>query len=54
MDIAFDSDTAIQLNKDIFETIYHAALEASNEIAKDRSSSMALLKDIIKQQHFFI
>ncbi|KAF9388751.1 Ribonucleoside-diphosphate reductase large subunit [Podila verticillata] len=30
----FESPEARQLNKDIFETIYHAALEASCEIAK--------------------
>ena len=53
MDIAFDSDTAIQLNKDIFETIYHAALEASNEIAKDRSSSMAFIKGYHKSNNIF-
>ena len=33
MDMAFHSDEAKQLNKDIFETMYHAALEQSNEIA---------------------
>ena len=53
MDIAFDSDTAIQLNKDIFETIYHAALEASNEIAMDRSSSMAFIKGYHKSNNIF-
>ena len=31
----FESDGARQLNKDIFETIYHAAMETSIEIAKD-------------------
>lgn len=30
----FDSEEAQQLNKDIFETIYYAALEASCEIAE--------------------
>lgn len=30
----FDSEQATQLNKDIFETIYFAALETSSEIAK--------------------
>lgn len=34
MDLVFDSEEAKQLNKDIFETIYHAALEASMELAK--------------------
>lgn len=33
MDIAFHSDEAKVVNKFIFETIYHAALERSNEIA---------------------
>jgi len=36
MDIAFHSEQAKEVNKLIFETIYHAALEKSNEIAKDR------------------
>ncbi|WIA16589.1 hypothetical protein OEZ85_013257 [Tetradesmus obliquus] len=30
----FDSDDAVQLNKDIFETIYYAALETSCRLAK--------------------
>lgn len=33
MDIAFHSDEAKAVNKLIFETIYHAALERSNELA---------------------
>ena len=36
MDIAFTSEQAKQTNKFIFETIYHAALEMSNEISKSR------------------
>jgi ribonucleoside-diphosphate reductase subunit M1 len=32
--LPFDSSEAKQLNKQIFETIYHAALEASSEIAE--------------------
>lgn len=32
----FDSEQAAKLNRDIFETIYHGALEASNDIAKKR------------------
>ena len=36
MDIAFHSEEAKKINKDIFETMYHAALESSNEIAKNR------------------
>jgi ribonucleoside-diphosphate reductase alpha chain len=33
MDIPFHSEEAKQINKQIFETIYHASLEKSNEIA---------------------
>jgi ribonucleoside-diphosphate reductase alpha subunit len=33
MDVAFHSDKAIEINKLIFETIYHGALEKSNELA---------------------
>jgi ribonucleotide reductase alpha subunit len=36
MDIAFHSEEANQLNKDIFETIYYGALLKSNEIAIER------------------
>ena len=36
MDIPFHSDEAKEVNKLIFETIYHAALERSNEIAIER------------------
>ena len=36
LDIPFHSDEAKEINKLIFETIYHAALEKSNEIAIER------------------
>lgn len=36
MDIPFHSDKAKEVNKLIFETIYHASLEKSNEIAIER------------------
>ena len=36
--LPFSSDDAKQLNEAIFETIYHAALEASNEIAVETES----------------
>jgi len=39
MDIPFHSDEAKEVNKLIFETIYHAALEKSNEIAKSIKES---------------
>ena len=34
MDIAFHSPEALEINKKIFETIYHGALERSNELAQ--------------------
>jgi ribonucleotide reductase alpha subunit len=40
MDIAFHSDEAKKVNKQIFETIYHAALEQSNELAKERQDNI--------------
>ena len=44
MDIPFCSDKAKEVNKLIFETIYHASLEKSNEISKERSEAMIALK----------
>ena len=40
MDIAFHSDEARQLNVNLFETIYHAAIEQSNEISINRKSDI--------------
>ncbi len=40
MDVPFHSDEAKEINKKIFETIYHAALEKSNEISIDRAALM--------------
>jgi len=36
LDIPFNSDVALMVNRLIFETIYHAALEQSNELAISR------------------
>ena len=36
LNMSFTCEKAKQLNKDIFETIYHASLESSNEIAMKR------------------
>lgn len=36
MDIAYHSEKAVKVNKLIFETIYHAALESSYESSKER------------------
>lgn len=38
MDIAYQSDEARKLNKDIFETMYHAALEQSNQLAMEEGT----------------
>jgi ribonucleotide reductase alpha subunit len=43
MDISFHSEDAIKVNKLIFETIYHAALEKSNELSKERSEKIQVL-----------
>jgi ribonucleoside-diphosphate reductase alpha chain len=40
MDIPFHSTEAVEVNKLIFETIYHAALERSNEIAVERKRTI--------------
>jgi ribonucleotide reductase alpha subunit len=37
LDVSFHSEEAKEINKQIFETIYHAALEKSNEIAIERT-----------------
>ena len=38
LEIAYDSDEAKNINKLIFETIYFGALEASNELAKNKGA----------------
>ena len=48
LDLVFTSDAAREMNKLIFETIYHAALESSMEIARDRQAAM---QQLAKQQH---
>jgi ribonucleotide reductase alpha subunit len=50
MDIAFHSDVAKEINKLIFETIYHAALEKSNEMAIERKLEYKALKDFHKMR----
>jgi ribonucleotide reductase alpha subunit len=48
MDIAFHSEEALYVNKLIFETIYHAALERSNELARARKEDMNFLQDYLQ------
>lgn len=45
MDIAFYSDAAKDINTRIFETIYHAALEQSMELARDRRAAIEFLRE---------
>ena len=47
MDIPFHSEEAKEVNKLIFETIYHASLERSNELAIERRQ---LLKNIMNNK----
>jgi ribonucleoside-diphosphate reductase alpha chain len=44
LDIPFHSDAAKEVNRLIFETIYHAALEKSNETAKELGESYSSFK----------
>ena len=45
LDIPFHSDEAKEVNKLIFETIYHASLEKSNELAIERTLN---IKELLK------
>jgi ribonucleoside-diphosphate reductase alpha chain len=47
MRFPFESAEARQLNKDIFETMYHAAVEASMELSKKRG---IIIKDILNKK----
>lgn len=48
MDIPYHSEEALLVNKQIFETIYHGALERSNELAITRRTIMSQIADINK------
>jgi len=45
LDLPFISSEAKEINKNIFETIYHAALEKSNELSKERIEDMKFLQN---------
>ena len=49
MNIPFYSNDAKEINKNIFETIYHAALEQSNETSMERIKDMKVIKNIIER-----
>ena len=46
--IPFESEKALELNRDIMETIYHASMEASNDKSKSRMKDMIDLKTLFK------
>jgi len=47
LDIPYHSDAARDINRSIFETIYHAALERSNEIAIERNEKMREIQNLL-------
>jgi ribonucleotide reductase alpha subunit len=51
MNIAFHSEEAKTVNKLIFETIYHAAMECSNNLAIERASGMKELREHIDNDY---
>jgi len=51
MDIPFHSEQAKEVNKLIFETIYHAALERSNEIALSRKEAVTFIHSKLSESH---
>jgi ribonucleotide reductase alpha subunit len=54
LDMPFHSEEAKEVNKLIFETIYHASLERSNEIAIERYNLMKSLTHTEKLEHMCI
>ena len=46
MDIPFHSDEARVINKNIFETMYHASLECSNTLSQQRLNCMITLRTL--------
>tara|TARA_Y100000748_G_scaffold300642_1_gene299437 strand:+ start:812 stop:3319 length:2508 start_codon:yes stop_codon:yes gene_type:complete len=54
MDIAFDSEEAIQLNKDIFETMYYATLSTSMEISRERKEAMCRLREALDNDYLAV
>ena len=54
MDLPFHSEEAKEVNKLIFETIYHAALEKSNEISIERAKVIQELNGDINKIQLFV
>ena len=51
MDIPFHSEAAKEVNKMIFETIYHAALEKSNDVAGSRKELVKHIRSKLSTEH---
>ena len=53
MNVSYSSEKARTINSFIFETIYHASIEASNEIAIERMKAMKALKHELKKETIY-
>ena len=53
MKINFDSDNAVNFNTTMMETIYHAALTASSDMAKDRFEMAQLLNSVDELPEYY-
>lgn len=54
MRVPFDSDKAQEINKEIFETLYHAALEESLELSKKRRTNMEFIMTAIENDIIYL
>ena len=54
MDISFHSEEAKEINKLIFETIYHASLEMSNELSLERLEYINEIKNLFSDELQYI
>jgi ribonucleotide reductase alpha subunit len=54
LNLPFTSDKAKQLNIDIFETIYHGALESSNELSQNRNKHIVNIVNKFELRDIFI
>ena len=48
MDIPFHSERALEVNKNIFETIYYGSMYQSNQLAMERQKEMKKLRELLK------
>ena len=53
MDLPFHSEDASEINSNIFETIYHAALETSCEISEERGKTIRNFYEVSKELYNF-